>query len=106
MTGQTLRVSGAALRAEASWCESLAAKLAGNTTPTGAVSSALASAAAVTNLNGMVAVAGAHCVARIQATATKLAADSPAAARRPGYLPDRADHPPVSGEDHDENPLP
>lgn len=70
---ETLRVSDAALQTEASWCESMAAKLAGNMAPIGAVSSPLASAAAVAAVNAQVATAGAHCTTRMQATAAKLA---------------------------------
>lgn len=71
-TAKTLRVSDAALQTEASWCESMAAKLAGNTA-TGVLSSPLASAAAVATVNAQVATAGANCTTRMQATAAKLA---------------------------------
>lgn len=68
----TLRVTDAALQAEASWCGSLAGKLAGNVAPTSAVTSTLASAAAAAALNAKVTAANANCTARMQATATKL----------------------------------
>lgn len=84
-TGHTLRVSDAALQAEASWCEALAGKLAGNAAPDGAVSSLLGSAAAVTALNALVAAAGANCTARMHATAMKLAAAAS------GYAANEAD---------------
>ncbi|GAB7142975.1 hypothetical protein [Mycobacterium riyadhense] len=69
-----LRVSDDGLRAEAGECETLAGKLAGNSAPTPAVSTWLASASAVTVSNAGITAAGARCTFRMQATATNLAA--------------------------------
>lgn len=70
---ETLRVTAAALQTEAGWCESLAATLASNVSPTSMESSRLSSAAAVAAVNTQVAAANANCMARMQATAAKLA---------------------------------
>lgn len=71
-----LQVSDAGLRVQAGWCESLAGRLAANSAPTGAGSSALASSAAVNATQMQIAAAGIRCAGRMQATATKLAAGS------------------------------
>jgi hypothetical protein len=77
-TGATdeLQVSEDGLRAEAGWCQSLAGRLAGNSAPTRARSSALASSAAVNAAHVQIAAAGVRCTFRMQATATKLAVAS------------------------------
>jgi hypothetical protein len=71
-----LQVSGDGLRAEAGWCESLAGRLAGYSTPVGAGSSVLASAAAVNAAHAQIAAAAIRCTFRVQTTATKLAVGS------------------------------
>jgi hypothetical protein len=71
-----LRVSDPGLRVQAGWCESLAGKLAGNSAPTGAGSSVLASSAAVNAAHAQIAAAGIRCTFRMHATATKLAVGS------------------------------
>jgi len=72
-----LRVSGDGLRTQAGWCESLVARLAGNSAPTkGMGSSALASGAAVNAAHALVAAAGIRCTSRVQSMATDLSAAS------------------------------
>ena len=68
-----LQVSDGGLRVQAAWCESLAGTLAGNSAPTGAGSSVLASSASVDAAHAQIAAAGARCTSRMQATAAKLA---------------------------------
>ncbi|OBG25190.1 hypothetical protein A5764_07270 [Mycobacterium sp. 852002-51057_SCH5723018] len=67
-----LRVSEDGLRAEAGWCEALAASLAASSAPTLVGSSVLASAAAVNAAHAQIAAAGLRCSSRIQATAAAL----------------------------------
>jgi hypothetical protein len=69
-----LWVNAAGLHAHAGWCESLAGKLAGNSAPTSAGSSELASAGAVSACHTQVAAAGVRCTLRMQTTATALGA--------------------------------
>ncbi len=76
MGSAELQVSEDGLREQGGWCESLAGKLAGNSAPTGAGSSLLASAAAVNAVHAQIAAAGVRCTFRMQATATKLAVAS------------------------------
>ena len=68
-----LQVSEDGLRAQAGWCESLAGRLAGNSAPSGAGASPLASSGAVNAAHAQIAAAGVRCSFRMQATATKLA---------------------------------
>lgn len=68
---RSMRVADGGLRAEASWCESLAGTLVGSV-PVEVGPSLLASAAAVKTANVAVAAAGARCVKRMQATAAAL----------------------------------
>lgn len=70
---ETLRVTDGGLRAEASWCESLAGQLVGSA-PVASGSAVLASAAAVNTANALVGAAGARCMTRMQETATALSA--------------------------------
>ena len=67
-----LQVSEDGLRAKACWCESLAGRLAGNSAPSGAGSSPLASSGAVDAAQAQIAAAGVRCTFRMQATAIKL----------------------------------
>lgn len=71
-----LQVSQDGLRAEAGRCESLAGRLAGNSAPTGAGSSVLASEAVVNAAHAQITAAGIRCTSRMHATATKLAVAS------------------------------
>jgi len=71
-----LQVSEAGLHVQAGLCESSASLLAGNTAPTDAGSSVLASSAAVNAAHLQIAAAGIRCASRMQATATKLAIGS------------------------------
>jgi hypothetical protein len=72
-TTAELQVSADGLRGQAGWCESLAGRLAGNSAPSGAGSSVLASSAAVNAAHAQTAAAAMRCTFRMQATATKLA---------------------------------
>jgi hypothetical protein len=71
---QELQVSDEGLRLEAGACQSLAGKLAGNRTPTGAGPLGLASTAAVNAARAEVAAANIRCAFRARATAAKLSA--------------------------------
>ena len=71
---QKLQVSDEGRRLEASFCESLAGKLAGNRAPTGMGPLGLASVAAITAARAEVAAANIRCTFRVQATAAKLSA--------------------------------
>jgi hypothetical protein len=73
-SSDALRVTDGGLHAEASWCESLAARLAANNAPFGSVTSGLPSAAAVNTANSVVVAAGTRCAMRMQATAAALTA--------------------------------
>ncbi|CCK58289.1 hypothetical protein [Mycobacterium canetti] len=67
-----LRVSDDGLGAVAVSCAALAATLVGNGAPTAAAASPLGSAAAVNAAHARIAAAGLRCMARLQATTTKL----------------------------------
>lgn len=69
-----LRVTDGGLHAEASWCESLAARLAGNGAAVEPPSSGLASAAVVSAANSAVVSAGARCMRRMRETGAALTA--------------------------------
>jgi hypothetical protein len=69
-----LQASDAGLRLESGLCESLAAKLAGNSPPAEARLSGLASALAVNASHTQIAAVGIRCSLRVQSTATKLTA--------------------------------
>jgi hypothetical protein len=71
---QKLQVSDERLRLEASLCESLAGKLAGNRVPTGVGPLGLASAAAINAARAEVAAVNSRCAFRVRATAAKLSA--------------------------------
>jgi hypothetical protein len=71
---QKLQVSDEGLRLEASSCEPLAAKLAGNRAPTGVGASGLTSVAAMDAACAEVAAANIRCTLRVQATTAKLPA--------------------------------
>ncbi|MFZ0902353.1 MAG: hypothetical protein WAN71_00400 [Mycobacterium sp.] len=74
LSTQRLQVSDEGLRLEASPCQSLAGKLAGNREPTSVGSSGLASVAAINTAQADVAAANIRCTFRVQATAGKLSA--------------------------------
>jgi hypothetical protein len=77
-TGATaeMKASEYGLRVQAGWCESLAGTLGGNSAPTGAGSSVLASSVAVSTAHARIAAAGVRCTFRMQTTATTLAVAS------------------------------
>ena len=80
--GRDLRVTTEGLSALAGTCETLAGRLTGTTTPTGATASYQASAAAVGTCDGRIAAAGAALAAWTSATAGTLTAAASAYERQ------------------------